>query len=136
MNSKVKSKIIFSLAMLMVMLFGFQAIQAQSAKKKAQHDQERLEADAYAFAYASCKYELTKYKSEQKKDDSGLKKELKTDDLLYRRFALIADNKYKNQPELYPKFQRSVKSAWKELTVCVRYTNLLKALEELEKKSQ
>jgi hypothetical protein len=121
---------------LFVLLFGFHDVQAQSGKKKTQHEEERLQADAYALAYITCKYELTKYKSEQDDANTTLKKELKMVNGLYKQFSLRSDLKLKQKPELYSKFNRYVKSGWKELSVCIKYQNLLDSLEEMENKSQ
>jgi hypothetical protein len=119
-----------------VLLFGLHEVQAQSTKKKSQHAEELLQADAYALAYITCKYELARYKSEQDATNNTLKKELKRINGLYKQFTLRSEIKLRQKPELDAKFNRYVKSGRKELSVCIKYQNILDALEEMQDKSQ
>jgi hypothetical protein len=117
-------------AVLFGLLIGFQTMPAQSGKKQKAHAEEILKAEAYAYAYITCKYELKKYESKIDKDNRKLQTELKNIEALYNRFNLRANIKFKRDPEVYPKFNRFVKTAWKELTLCEEYTDIQKALEE------
>ncbi len=126
----------FSIVILAFLLAGFLSIQAQSNKKSEKHAQEIMEADANALAYITCKYELKKYESAQSPEDKYLKSQERATNMTFSQISAMANIKYRRKPELYPKFERLARLARKELTLCIKYQNILDVLEEMEKKSQ
>lgn len=114
---------------MLILLLTFTGLQAQQAN----YSDEWLKAEAYALAHITCKFELKKYQHEQEPDNSRLERETKKLDYLFRQFNLRSEVRYKRNAELNPRFNRFYKSAWKELSQCVKYQNILDVLEENRK---
>jgi hypothetical protein len=136
MNKVSKSILIISFLTLVYFVAGTHDLQAQSSGKKTSHADEMLEADAYAFAYITCKLELAKYRSEADPKNGPLKQDVKVQNELFQKFRVRADVRYRMKAAYSGQFDRKYKSAWKELSICIKYQNSLDAQEENEKKSR
>jgi len=122
----------FLISFFVLCFFSNQGI-GQTASIKTDHADARLEADAAGLAYIQCKYDVLKYNSETKENNSQLINELKDVTLVYRQFSMSIDAKYEKDPELFEKFKREVTSMKKKLKTCKKYQNILDANERMEK---
>jgi hypothetical protein len=122
----------FLISFFVLCFFSSQGI-GQTVSKKTDHADARLEADAAGLAYIQCKYDVLKYNSETKENNSQLLNELKDVTLIYRQFSMSIDAKYEKDPELFEKFKHKVTSMKKQLKTCKKYQNILDANERMEK---
>ena len=105
----------------------------QATDKKVTHDDERLSSDAYAMAYAKCKVETAKYKSDSKPTDQMLLNSYNRVLLDYNKFSVNINVKYKVTEELFEKFTRKIKSAKKQLPTCINYQRTMDSNANNEK---
>lgn len=122
------SKFIFTtLIFLSVSVFSFKAV-AQSKD----HAEEKIKADALAFAYADCDQALAKYYLDLDPERKDLKKKFEESNLLRAQMTYNIDQWYKNEDDK-KKLDREIKSAKKKLKRCIKYQNIMDAKEEQEK---
>ena len=123
-----------ALTMFVIMMgFSAPALFGQDTSQEETFSDSGIDTDAYALAYATCKYQIARYYSDFNKDDKQLKKEFQQIQMTHDRFAINIRAKYQADDNMFQKFERKVKTAKKHLPTCIRYQNLLKADDNLQK---
>ena len=108
-------------------------LNAQSAKKQALAEEKR-EADALAYSFVNCHFKLLQYQSKQDKSNNKiLAKELNNVARLRSNLSLSIWRKYRNNENDDKQFSKELLNAEKRLSVCLKYQNILKALDEKQK---
>ena len=108
-------------------------LMGQGSDKEVSHDEARLNTDAFALAYGTCKYELAKYASEQDPNNSMLNREFIEMQKTFRKFHFDITTKYQADEGQFEKFTRKVKNARKQLPSCILYDSMVKSNENIEK---
>ena len=121
------------LVFIFLMVFAAPALVGQDTQEEETFTDSSIDTDAYALAYSTCKYQIARYYSDFNKDDYQLKKEFENIKLTHDRFAININAKYQADNDMFQKFERKVKAAKKHLPTCIRYEDLLRADENLQK---
>jgi hypothetical protein len=124
--------IISSMVLIMI---GFSAgnLFAQQGIASFNPSEQRIEMDALALAYGTCKYELARYYHEHDSRKSVSDRELKQVEMTHQEFFVNIRAKYGTDEELLEKFDRKVKNARKKLPTCIRYQQIVDANANIEK---
>ena len=117
--------LLFSLSM------SFPLVAQQDEKEISQSD-ARLNMDAYALAYGTCKYELAKFKSEMDPNNAILSADLLKTEKTFRKFQVNINTTYKKNPDQFAKFSKKVKAARKQLPTCINYQKMIDMNENIE----
>ncbi len=132
MNKGMKNLTISALVLLMA-VFSAVNLYAQQGVASFDPSEERIEMDALALAYGTCKYELTRYYHEHDSKKSVSNRELKEVEMTFQEFFVNIRTKYSASEELLDKFERKVKNARKKLPTCIRYQQIVDANANIEK---
>ncbi len=93
-------------------------------------EKERVEVDAYAKANIECEYKLANLQWNEDKTNKKLKLErqnIKEEAIAFRR---LIHKKYGDVGDTRIEFNKLVKSSEKHLSVCVKYEELKKSIED------
>ncbi len=96
-------------------------------------EKERIEVDAYAKANIECEYKLANLQYQEDKTNKKLKlarQNIKEEALAFRR---LIHKKYGDVGDTRIEFNKLVKSSEKYLSVCVKYEELIKSIEDKKK---
>ena len=102
-------------------------LNAQETGNTPAPSEERIDLDALALAYGTCKFELAKYYFEHDSRKSVSSLELQKTERTFRELYVNIHAIYNTDPDLHDKFERKVKNARKQLPTCTRYQQILDA---------
>lgn len=103
-----------------------------SIAQSADHTEDKIKADALAFAYAECEHALAKYYLDLDPEKKELKIKFKEANFLRAQMTYNRDAWYKNEDDK-KKLDREIKAANKKLKRCIKYQNIMDAKEDQEK---
>lgn len=127
------SKLIFKISV--VVLVGILTILSlRTTAQSKDHAEEKMKADAMAFAYADCDHALAKYYLNLDPERKDLKKKFKESNILRGQMTYNFDRWYKNEDDK-KKLDREIKAAKKKLKRCIKFQNIMDASEEQDEQN-
>jgi hypothetical protein len=118
--------------LLIVITLSSSTLSAQSKSEEISHEDASLIADAYAMAFAACKFEYVKYKYDNELKNQAITNERAEMEKYYWSFEMRMTRKYQDDESQFDKFKRKVKSARKQLPTCIKYDAFFESLENSE----
>ena len=122
-----------SLFLTIIAIFLFGALHAQTEEKDLSHEDLRLNADALALAYSTCKYEMAQYNLQKNEGNSVLQAEFRKIAKTHQKFFVNINAKYEQDPSSFDKFKNKVKSSRRKLPTCITYDNIMDTKANIEK---
>ena len=114
-------------------IFFFNGLEAQTDEKDLSHEDLRLNADALALAYSTCKYEMAQYQLQRNEGNSVLQADFRKIAKTHQKFFVNINAKYEKDPSSFDRFNSKVKSSRKKLPTCIAYQNIMDAKANIEK---